>query len=59
MVCELPGSGVARDVYAVARTASVRRPSVAVILAALHNGARHLPGRRASGEAWAGHSGPA
>jgi DNA-binding transcriptional LysR family regulator len=46
VVRELPGAEVARDVYAVARTASVRRPSVAVILAALHNGARHLPGRR-------------
>ncbi|HTT54621.1 MAG TPA: LysR family transcriptional regulator [Streptosporangiaceae bacterium] len=48
VVRELPGAGVARDVYAVARTASVRRPSVAVILAALHNGATHLPGRRAA-----------
>jgi DNA-binding transcriptional LysR family regulator len=46
VVRELPGEEVARDVYAVARTASVRRPSVAVILAALHNGAKHLPGRR-------------
>jgi DNA-binding transcriptional LysR family regulator len=44
-VRELPGSGVARDVYAVARTASVRRPSVAVVLAALDHGARHLPDR--------------
>jgi len=48
VVRELPGPGVARDVYAVARTASVRRPSVAVILAALHTGAKHLPGPRAS-----------
>ena len=48
VVRELPGSDLARDVYAVARTASVRRPSVAVILAALHNGAKHLPGRRPS-----------
>jgi DNA-binding transcriptional LysR family regulator len=47
VVRELPGAEVARDVYAVARTASVRRPSVAVILAALHSGAKHLPGRRA------------
>jgi DNA-binding transcriptional LysR family regulator len=46
VVRELPGAEVARDVYAVARTASVRRPSVAVILAALHSGAKHLPGRR-------------
>jgi DNA-binding transcriptional LysR family regulator len=34
--------GYARDVYAVARTASVRRPAVAVILAALHQGAQKL-----------------
>src|ERR1039457_2399953 len=34
-----------REVYAVARAASVRRPSVAVILTALHDGAEHLPGR--------------
>jgi DNA-binding transcriptional LysR family regulator len=45
VVRDLPGSDAARDVYAVARTASVRRPSVAVILAALHDGAKHLPGR--------------
>jgi DNA-binding transcriptional LysR family regulator len=42
VVRDLPGSDAARDVYAVARTASVRRPSVAVILAALHDGAKHL-----------------
>jgi DNA-binding transcriptional LysR family regulator len=48
VVRELPGSDIARDVYAAARTASVRRPSVAVILAALHDGAKHLPGRAAS-----------
>jgi len=46
VVRELPGSDAARDVYAVARTASVRRPSVAVILAALHDGAKHLSARR-------------
>jgi hypothetical protein len=35
-VRELPhGLDLARDIHAVARTASVRRPSVAVILAAL------------------------
>jgi DNA-binding transcriptional LysR family regulator len=39
---ELPGSPMARDVYAVARTSSVRRPSVAVILAALRAEARRL-----------------
>src|SRR5215469_8313561 len=35
-VRELPGPTQARDVYAVARASSVRRPSVAVILAALN-----------------------
>jgi DNA-binding transcriptional LysR family regulator len=44
-VRELPEGSPAREVYAVARTASVRRPSVAVILTALHDGAEHLPGR--------------
>jgi DNA-binding transcriptional LysR family regulator len=39
------GDGYARDVYAVARTASVRRPAVAVILAALHQGAQKLYSR--------------
>jgi DNA-binding transcriptional LysR family regulator len=39
------GDTYARDVYAVARTASVRRPSVAVILTALHEGAKNLPAR--------------
>jgi DNA-binding transcriptional LysR family regulator len=34
-VRDLPGDGPARQVYAVARGSSVRRPSVAVILAAL------------------------
>jgi DNA-binding transcriptional LysR family regulator len=47
VVRELPEAVPARDVYAVARAASVRRPSVAVILAALHDGAKHLPGRAA------------
>jgi len=37
-VRELPGLAPAREVYAVARAASVRRPSVAVILAALDAG---------------------
>ena len=45
VVRDLPGSDAARDVYAVARTASVRRPSVAVILAALHDGAKQLYSR--------------
>jgi DNA-binding transcriptional LysR family regulator len=39
---ELPGSPQRRDVYAVARTSSVRRPSVAVILAALDSAADRL-----------------
>ena len=47
VVRDLPGSDAARDVYAVARTASVRRPSVAVVLAALHDGAKHLSARTA------------
>ena len=41
----IAATDAARDVYAVARTASVRRPAVAVILSALHDGARHLPSR--------------
>lgn len=40
VVRELPEPGLARDVYAVARAASVRRPSVAVIISALVSGAR-------------------
>jgi DNA-binding transcriptional LysR family regulator len=45
VVRELPEGSPTRQVYAVARAASVRRPSVAVILTALHDGAKHLPGR--------------
>jgi DNA-binding transcriptional LysR family regulator len=41
-VRELPGTGQARDVYAVARASSMRRPSVAVILAALDAAAERL-----------------
>ncbi len=41
-VRELAGAAQARDVYAVARTSSVRRPSVAVILAALNAAAERL-----------------
>ena len=41
-VRELPGRSPARDVYAVARESGVRRPSVAVILAALTAAARDL-----------------
>jgi DNA-binding transcriptional LysR family regulator len=43
-VRELPGPGQARDVYAVARASSIRRPSVAVILAALDAAAERLGG---------------
>ena len=41
-VRELPGDGPARQVYAVARASSVRRPSVAVIVAALEAAAERL-----------------
>lgn len=41
VVRELPGT-MARDVYAVARAASVRRPSVAVALTAVHAAAASL-----------------
>ncbi|RZS43482.1 DNA-binding transcriptional LysR family regulator [Herbihabitans rhizosphaerae] len=39
-VRRLPGRTIAREVYAVTRTASVRRPSVAVTLGAIHAAAR-------------------
>jgi len=46
VVRELPaGLDLARDVLAVARTASVARPSVAVIIAALRGAARSLSAR--------------
>jgi DNA-binding transcriptional LysR family regulator len=46
VVRELPaGLDLARDIYAVARTASVARPSVAVIIAALRGAARSLSAR--------------
>ena len=48
-VRELPGSAPAREVYAVARAASVRRPAIAVVLAALTAAAGNLPGQAASG----------
>jgi DNA-binding transcriptional LysR family regulator len=44
-VRELPGSAPARVVYAVARTSSVRRPAIAVVLAALRAAAENLPGQ--------------
>jgi DNA-binding transcriptional LysR family regulator len=47
-VRELPhGLDLARDIHAVARTASVRRPSVAVILSALRYAARAMQPRPA------------
>ena len=50
-VRELPDSQPARDLYAVARASSVRRPAVAVIVRALTTAARGLPGgSRAGGE---------
>jgi DNA-binding transcriptional LysR family regulator len=42
-VRELPGVSPARDLYAVARPSSVRRPAVAVIIRALSTAARSLP----------------
>jgi hypothetical protein len=46
VVRDLPaGLDLARDIYAVARTASVARPSVAVIIAALRGAARSLSAR--------------
>jgi DNA-binding transcriptional LysR family regulator len=41
-VRDLPGDSPAREVYAVARASSVRRPSVAVILSALEAAAERL-----------------
>jgi DNA-binding transcriptional LysR family regulator len=38
------GLDLARDIYAVARTASVRRPTVAVIVTALRDAAKAMPG---------------
>jgi DNA-binding transcriptional LysR family regulator len=46
-VRRLPDTDLARDVYAVARTASVRRPSVSAVLTALRAAARTLPARTA------------
>jgi DNA-binding transcriptional LysR family regulator len=45
-VRDLPGNVPARDVYAVVRASSVRRPAISVVLAALHTAARNLPGQR-------------
>src|SRR5271165_1118458 len=49
-VRDLPhGLDLARDIHAVARTASVRRPSVAVIVTALRAAAKALPTREPQG----------
>jgi DNA-binding transcriptional LysR family regulator len=49
VVRELPaGLDLARDVFAVARTASVMRPSVAVIVSALRGAARSISARAGS-----------
>lgn len=49
-VRDLPhGLDLARDVHAVARTASVRRPSVAVIVSALRAAAKAMPAQGAQG----------
>jgi DNA-binding transcriptional LysR family regulator len=45
-VRDLPGNGPARDVYAVIRTSSMRRPAIEVVLAALHTAAGNLAGRK-------------
>jgi len=56
VVRELPaGLDLARDVFAVARTASVVRPSVAVIVSALRGAARSMSQRVAPPEAHDGH----
>jgi DNA-binding transcriptional LysR family regulator len=48
-VRDLPGTAPTRDVCAVVRAASVRRPTVAVILAALDTGAKSLAERPVRG----------
>jgi DNA-binding transcriptional LysR family regulator len=50
-VRELPAPAPAREVLAVVRAASIRRPSVAVVLGALATGASGLSGRRTVGPA--------
>src|SRR5579875_371563 len=45
-VRDLPAAAPGRDVYAVARASSVRRPAIAAVLTALHAAASHLPGQR-------------
>jgi DNA-binding transcriptional LysR family regulator len=52
VVRELPaGLDLARDIYAVARTASVARPSIAVIIAALRGAAKTISARAAAPDA--------
>ena len=52
VVRELPaGLDLARDIYAVARTASVVRPSIAVIIAALRSAAKTISARAAASDA--------
>jgi hypothetical protein len=52
VVRELPaGLDLARDIYAVARTASVARPSVAVIISALRGAARSISARSTQADA--------
>ena len=61
VIRELPaGLDLARDVFAVARTASLARPSVAVIVAALRGAARSMSQRAAAPGAAAhdGHEAP-
>jgi DNA-binding transcriptional LysR family regulator len=48
-VRELPGAVPARDVYAVVRASSVRRPTISAVLAALQAGAKNLPGQKPRG----------
>jgi DNA-binding transcriptional LysR family regulator len=60
VVREMPaGLDLARDVFAVARTASAVRPSVAVIVNALRGAARSMAQRIAATEAHDGHETPA
>lgn len=47
-VRELPGKSPARDLYAVARASSVRRPAVSVIIRALTTAARGMPGAKSA-----------
>jgi len=59
VIRQLPaGLDLARDVFAVARTASVVRPSVAVIVSALRGAARSMSQRAAAQEASDGHETP-